>query len=71
MAESAPETVPELAEIYLGNILFALERTAMALESEEKPDAAGFYRGIARLLAEARGRTLREASAITRPTVGP
>jgi len=71
MAESGNDTVAELAEIYLGNILFALERGAMSLESEEKPDAAAFYRGIARLLAEARGRALRGAGSATLPTVGP
>ncbi len=70
MTESDTETVPELAELYLGNILFALERTAMTLESEEQPDAAGFYRGIARLLAEARGRALRNVGAGVRPTAG-
>ena len=70
MTESDTETVPELAELYLGNILFALERTAMTLESEEQRDAAGFYRGIARLLAEARGRALRKAGTGTRPNTG-
>jgi hypothetical protein len=50
------ETVSSVAELYLGNILFALERCALALESEGKPADAGFYRGIARKLAEARGR---------------
>ena len=42
--------------MYLGNLLFALERCALALETEGKPADAGFYRGIARKLAEARGR---------------
>jgi hypothetical protein len=50
------ETVASVAALYLGNILFALERCALALESEGKPVDAGFYRGIARKLAEARGR---------------
>jgi hypothetical protein len=63
MAESGQETVPEIAEVYLGNILFALERAAMSLESEQNLDAAAFYRGIARLLADARGRALRGAGA--------
>jgi hypothetical protein len=51
------ETVGELAELYLGNILFALERCALALEQEDgrKEDAA-FYRAIARKLAMARGK---------------
>ncbi|HEX7937567.1 MAG TPA: hypothetical protein VF483_01175 [Gemmatimonadaceae bacterium] len=51
-----PETVGSLAELYLGNILFALERTALALETEGKKEDAAFYRGIARKLAEARGK---------------
>jgi hypothetical protein len=33
-----------------------MELAAMSLESEKKPDDAAFYRGIARKLAEARGR---------------
>ena len=53
----ADETVGELAELYLGNLLYALERCAMALEAEGKPDDAGFYRAIARKLAKARGQT--------------
>jgi hypothetical protein len=40
----------------LGNILYALERAAMSLEEEGRREDAGFYRGIARKLAEARGR---------------
>jgi hypothetical protein len=50
------EQVGELAELYLGNILYALELAALSLEREGKPDDAAFYRGIARKLAEARGR---------------
>ena len=50
------ETVASLAELYLGNILYALERAALSLEEEGRRDDAGFYRGIARKLAEARGR---------------
>ena len=51
-----PETVASLSELYLGNILYALETTAMSLEQEGKRDDAAFYRGIARKLAEAHGR---------------
>ena len=51
-----PETVASVGALYLGNILYALERCALALEEEQKPADAGFYRGIARKLAEARGR---------------
>jgi hypothetical protein len=50
------ETVADVAQLYLGNILYALERAAMSLEEEGRRDDAGFYRGIARKLAEARGR---------------
>ena len=50
------ESVGEIAELYLGNILYAIELAAMALESEGKKDEAAFYRGIARKLAESRGR---------------
>lgn len=50
------ETVASVAELYLGNILYALERAAMSLEADDRRDDAAFYRGIARKLAEARGR---------------
>lgn len=53
--EQSFETAGELAELYLGNILYALERAAMSLDGEGKPGDAAFYRGIARKLAEARG----------------
>jgi hypothetical protein len=60
MADEAPvssrETVESVSALYLGNILYALERCAIALEQEGKPVDAGFYRAIARKLAEARGR---------------
>lgn len=51
---SAPATVGAVADLYLGNILFAIERCAMALEEDRKAEEAAFYRGIARKLAEAR-----------------
>jgi len=50
------DTVGSLAELYLGNILYALERAAMAMEAEGKRDDAAFYRGIARKLATAHGK---------------
>ena len=50
------ESVGGLAELYLGNILYALELAAITLEGQGKPDDAAFYRGIARKLAEAHGR---------------
>jgi len=49
-------TGSSVAQLYLGNILYALERAALSLEEEGRRDDAGFYRGIARKLAEARGR---------------
>jgi hypothetical protein len=52
----AEESVAELAQLYLGNILYALELAALSLESQAKPDDAAFYRGIARKLAEAHGK---------------
>jgi len=50
------ESVSSLAQLYLGNILYALELAAIVLEEQQKPTDAAFYRGIARKLAEARGR---------------
>ena len=50
------ETVAFVAQLYLGNILYALERAALSLEEDGRRDDAAFYRGIARKLAEARGR---------------
>jgi len=50
------ESVGALAELYLGNILYALELAAISLEDQQKLTDAAFYRGIARKLAEARGR---------------
>lgn len=53
----ARETVGQLAELYLGNILYAIERAALALEEQGKRDDAAFYRGIARKLADAHGQS--------------
>jgi hypothetical protein len=50
------ESVADVAQLYLGNILYALERAALGLEEENKMADAAFYRGIARKLADARGR---------------
>lgn len=56
------ETVGSIAELYLGNMLYALERCAMSLEVEGKPEDAAFYRAIARKLAQARGRSVTPGS---------
>jgi hypothetical protein len=63
---SESETVSSIAALYLGNLLYALELAAMSLEDQGKPEDAAFYRGIARKLAEARGREKESDS----PTVG-
>lgn len=60
-AEGASDSVASLAQLYLGNILFALERCAVSLDNDGKKDDAAFYRGIARQLAEAHGRARSEA----------
>lgn len=52
----ADDTVCALAELYLGNLLYALERCAMSLEGEGKKEDADFYRAIARKMAQARGK---------------
>ncbi|MHB0963216.1 MAG: hypothetical protein ACYC5V_08420 [Gemmatimonadaceae bacterium] len=51
------ETVGSLSQLYLGNILYALETCALTLEEQGKREDAAFYRGIARKLAEAHGRS--------------
>ena len=53
------QSVAGIAHLYLGNILYALELAALALEEQKKTTDAAFYRGIARKLAEARGRETR------------
>lgn len=50
------ESVGGLAELYLGNILYAIELAAASLTEQGKPEDAAYYRGIARKLAEAHGR---------------
>ena len=56
------DSVADLAELYLGNILYALELAALSLEAQQKREDAAFYRGIARKLADARGRRASEES---------
>jgi hypothetical protein len=54
--DDQPESVGDVANLYLGNILFALELAALNMDEHQKPADAAFYRGIARKLAEAKGR---------------
>jgi hypothetical protein len=58
----AGETVGALAELYLGNVLYALELAATTLGEQGRAEEAAFYRGIARKLAEARGEDVRRTS---------
>ncbi len=53
------QTVAGIAQLYLGNILYALELASLTLDEQQKPTDAAFYRGIARKLAEARGKEAR------------
>src|SRR5437868_14285655 len=53
--DDQPESVGDVANLYLGNILFALELAAINMDEHQKPADAAFYRGIARKLAEAKG----------------
>jgi hypothetical protein len=55
------ETVASLSQLYLGNILYALELAAMSLDEQQKVDDAAYYRGIARKLATAHGRERAES----------
>jgi hypothetical protein len=50
------ESVSGIAQLYLGNILYALELAALSLDDQKKTADAAFYRGIARKLADARGK---------------
>ena len=50
------ESVGDIAALFLGNILYAIELAALSLDADGKKDEAAFYRGIARKLADARGR---------------
>jgi len=54
--DDARESVAGIAQLYLGNILYALELAALTLDEQQKTTDAAFYRGIARKLAEARGK---------------
>ncbi len=54
-------TVGQLADLYLGNLLYSLESTALSLDEQGREPDAAFYRGIARKLAEAHGRASRSA----------
>ena len=54
--EETGDTVASLSELYLGNILYALERCALSLGEQGDKEGAAYYRGLAKALADARGR---------------
>lgn len=56
------ETAGDIAELYLGNILYALELTSASLVENGKSEDAAFYRGIARKLAQAHGAAKRRGA---------
>jgi len=58
----ADDSVGSLAELYLGNILYAIELAALSLTEQGKADAAAYYRAIGRKLAEAHGRAKESGS---------
>ena len=58
-ASATEDTVGTVAQLYLGNILFAIEHCALQLDQEGKPLDAAVYRGIGRKLADAHGRAKR------------
>jgi hypothetical protein len=63
----AEHTVASLAELYLGNILYAIELAALGLAEQGKTEDAAYYRGIGRALAEAHGRAKAEAEGGSAP----
>ena len=67
----AGDTVGGLAELYLGNLLYALELAALSLEEQGRREDAAFYRGIARALAEARGQEAGERRQESGPPSSP
>ncbi len=62
------ETVGSIAQLYLGNILYAIELAALSLTEQGKTDDAAYYRAISRKLAEAHGRTKTMAQRTVSPT---
>lgn len=54
-------SVGEIAQLYLGNILYALEMAALSLDQQGKPADGSFYRGIAHKLADAHGSAKQQA----------
>jgi hypothetical protein len=70
-AAPPPSGVAELSQLYLGNILFALERCALALEGDGRPLDAAFYRGIGRKLAHGKARSDLQKPPLRAPSSAP
>ena len=68
--DDAGTSVGAVAELYLGNLLYAIELAALSLEEQGKRTDAAFYRGIGRKLAEARGRSTRPPASGEQGTTG-
>jgi len=58
VADGTPpvESFPDVARLYVGNILYAIEITALSLDEQGRREDAAWYRGLGRKLAEAYGR---------------
>jgi hypothetical protein len=50
------ESFVDVARLYVGNILYAIEMVAVSLDEQGRREDAAWYRGLARKLAEAYGR---------------
>ncbi|AHG91313.1 hypothetical protein J421_3776 [Gemmatirosa kalamazoonensis] len=63
-ASAADASFPDVARLYVGNILYAIEIAAIALEEQGRREDAAWYRGLARKLAESYGRDKRAGEGI-------
>jgi len=50
------ESFADVARLYVGNILYAIEMVAVSLDEQGRREDAAWYRGLGRKLAEAYGR---------------
>jgi hypothetical protein len=53
---AANESFADVARLYVGNILYAIEMVAVSLDEQGRREDAAWYRGLGRKLAEAYGR---------------
>lgn len=52
----AEESFADVARLYVGNVLYAIEMCALSLDEQGRREDAAFYRGLGRKLAESYGR---------------